>query len=139
MLFMLGKDEKDRAGGVMNELIDRLVASAGIDRAQAEQAIGIILDFLLKEGPTDRVQALISALPGASDAIAAQQAPAGAGNFLTGMGGVMGAANRLMGVGLSMGQVQTVTRELVAHARETVGEDAVEEIVDAIPGLAPFV
>ena len=31
-----------------------------------------------------------------------------------GMGGIMGAANRLMAAGLSMGQVQSVTREVVA-------------------------
>lgn len=132
-------DEQSRLGGVMNELVDRLVASAGVDRAQAEKAIAIILDFLLKEGPADRIQALIDKLPGAADAVAAEQSAGSSGGFLTGMGGIMGTANRLMGAGLSMGQVQTVTRELVAHARETLGEDAVEDIVDAIPGLAPFV
>ena len=39
-----------------------------------------------------------------------------------GMGGIMGAANRLMSAGLSMGQVQSVTREIVAYAREKAGE-----------------
>jgi hypothetical protein len=54
------------------------------------------------------------------------------------MGGLMGAANRLMAAGLSMGQLQCVTRELVAHGRETAGEDTVGEIVGAIPGLSQF-
>jgi hypothetical protein len=123
----------------MNELIERLMAAAGVDRPQAERAIAIILSFLLKEGPADRVQALIDKLPGAGAAVAAEEASGGSGGFLGGMGGVMGTANRLMAAGLSMGQVQTVTRELVAHARETIGEDAVEDIVDAVPGIAPFV
>ena len=49
----------------MDELIARLVANVGIDRTQAERAVGIIFDFLRKEGPADKVQALIDRLPGA--------------------------------------------------------------------------
>jgi hypothetical protein len=45
----------------------------------------------------------------------------------------------MMAAGLSMGQVQAVTRETIAYSREKLGEDAVADIVDAIPGLAPFV
>ena len=45
----------------------------------------------------------------------------------------------MMSVGLSMGQVQAVTRETIAFAREKAGEDTVGEIVGAIPGLAQFV
>ena len=33
----------------MDELIGRLVADVGVDRAAAEKAVGIILDFLAKE------------------------------------------------------------------------------------------
>ena len=43
----------------MDELIARLIANVGIDQAQAERAVGIIFDFLRKEGPTDKVQALM--------------------------------------------------------------------------------
>ena len=49
----------------MDELVARLVANVGVDKATAEKAVGIILDFLLKEGPSDKVQALIDQLPGA--------------------------------------------------------------------------
>jgi hypothetical protein len=55
------------------------------------------------------------------------------------MGGVMGAGMRMMSAGLSMGQVQSVTRAVIAYTREKAGEDAVGEIVAAIPGLAQFV
>ena len=44
----------------MDELLDLLVAKVGIDRGVAEKAVGIILAFLLKEGPSDKVQALIN-------------------------------------------------------------------------------
>jgi hypothetical protein len=38
-----------------------------------------------------------------------------------------------------MGQVQAVTREIIGYSREKLGEDAVGEIVGAIPGLGQFV
>jgi hypothetical protein len=118
----------------MDELLDRLVAKVGIDRGVAEKAIGIILAFLLKEGPSDKVQALIDQMPGAETAV---EAAASEGGF--GMGGVMGVGTKLMAAGLSMDQMQSGTREIIAYAREKVGEDAVGEIVGSIPGLGQFV
>lgn len=118
----------------MDELLDRLVANVGVDRATAEKAVGIILRFLLKEGPAERVRSLIDQLPGA-DALVE---PAQSGG-LFGMGGIMGAGTQLMGIGLSMGQVQAVTKEVIGFAREKLGEDAVGEIVGAIPGLGQFI
>ncbi len=122
----------------MDELIARLVADVGIDRATAETAVGIILDFLVKEGPADKVQPLLAKLPGA-EALIQKAASAGGGGLGGAMGGVMGTGMRLMSVGLSMGQVQSVTRAVIAYTREKAGEDAVGEIVAAIPGLAQFV
>ena len=58
----------------MDELLDRLVAKVGIDRGVAEKAVGIILAFLLKEGPSDKVQALINQMPGAVSWLASSQA-----------------------------------------------------------------
>jgi hypothetical protein len=118
----------------MDELIGRLVADVGVDRNAAETAVGIILDFLAKEGPTDKVQLVVAKLPGA-EALMQKAASDGGG----GMGGVMGAGMRMMGAGLSMGQVQAVTRQFIAYAREKVGENELGEIVGAIPGLAQFV
>jgi hypothetical protein len=122
----------------MDELIARLVAKVGVDREAAEKAVSIILDFLVKEGPPDKVQPLIDKLPGAQALIQAQQASdAGGGMFA--MGGLMGAGTKMMAAGLSMGQVQGVTTEVIAFSREKAGEDAVGEIVGSIPGLSQFV
>jgi len=117
----------------MDELIGRLVASVGIERDVAEKAVVIILQFLQKEAP-DQAPKLIAALPGAEAMLAAQ--PPSGGGFE--MGGLMGAGTKLMGIGLSMGQVQGVTRETLAFAREKAGEDAVGEVVGAVPGLSQF-
>ncbi len=92
----------------MDELIGRLVANLGVERATAETAVGIILAFLAKEGPPDKIQTLLAKLPGAEALM--QKAPADGG----GMGGVMGAGMQMMSAGLSMGQVQDVTREFIA-------------------------
>lgn len=122
----------------MEELIARLVANVGVDRVAAEKSVGIILDFLVKEGPPDKVQALIDRLPGAQALLEAQQAgDAGGGMFS--MGGLMGAGTKMMALGLSMGQVQGVTKEVIAYSREKAGENAIGEIVGAIPGLSQFV
>jgi len=120
--------------GVMDELLDRLVANVGVDRGVAEKAVGIILAFLFKEGPSDKVQALVNLMPGAETAM---QAAANEGG--TGMGGVMGVGTKLMAVGLSMDQMQSATREIISYSREKLGEDAVGEIVGSIPGLGQFI
>ncbi len=121
-------------GEAMDELLDRLVANVGVDRSVAEKAVGIILAFLLKEGPSDKVQALISMMPGAETAV---QSAGSEGGF--GMGGIMGVGTKLMAAGLGMDQMQAVTRELIAHAREKAGEDTVGEIVGSIRGLGQFI
>jgi len=124
----------------MDELIARLVADIGIDRATAEKAVGIILDFLVKEGPADKVQPLLAKLPGAEALMQRTAGESDAGGMMAGaMGGVMGAGMRMMSAGLSMGQVQSVTRAVIAYTRDKAGEDAVGEMVAAIPGLAQFV
>ena len=116
----------------MDELVGRLVANVGIDRMVAEKSVGIILAFLLREGPTDKVQALIQKMPGAEAAVEAASGGIG-------MGGIMGVGTKLMAAGLSMGQMQGGTREILAYAREKVGDEEVGEIVGSIPGLGQFV
>ncbi len=122
----------------MDELVDRIVANAGVDRAVAEKSVGIIFDFLSKEGPTEKVHALLDQLPGAEAAIAAARA-GDAGGVFGSMGGIMGVGSRLMSAGLGMGEIQGVTRELIAYAREKAGDEAVNSIVAAVPGLSQFI
>ena len=119
----------------MDELVDQVVGNVGIDRPVAERAVGIILDFLATEGPADTVQALLERLPGATEAVESARAEGGG----AGTGGIMGVGSRLMSAGLSMGEIQGVTRELIAYARDKAGDHDVNAIVDAIPGLSQFI
>jgi hypothetical protein len=118
----------------MDELIAGLVTDVGVDRSAAERAVGIILDFLVKEGPADKVQPLMAKLPGA-EALRAKTGSESSGL----MSGVMGAGMRMMSAGLTMGEVQDVARAVLAYAREKAGDKAISEVGAAIPGLAQFV
>jgi hypothetical protein len=133
----------------MEELVTKIADAAGLDAATAARAVGIVLDFLRKEAPADKVAAMFAAMPGAEaladDAAAADGGGAKPGGLMGAIGGLMGGgglmalAGRLTGAGLSMDQMQTLGHELFAHGREAAGEDAMGEIVGAVPGLSQFV
>jgi hypothetical protein len=124
--------------GAMDELVDQVVGTVGIDRPVAERAVGIILDFLATEGPVDTVQAVLEHIPGAAEAAAAAHAEGG-GGLLGAAGGIMGVGSRLMSAGLNMNEIQGVARVIIAYAREKAGDHDVNTIVDSIPGLNQFV
>jgi hypothetical protein len=121
----------------MTELVDRVIARTGLDRATAEKAVGIILDFLSKEGPANKVQDLLARLPG-HDALIASASAEGGGMFGN-VGGIMGVGSRLMGAGLGMGEIQDVIRELVAYGRDKGASDALSDIAASIPGLSQYI
>lgn len=120
----------------MDELIARLVAKVGVDPDAAQKAVGIIFQFLLSDGPTDKVRELMTRIPGANELVKAQGGDE-SGGFS--MGGIMGAGTKMMAAGLSMDQIQGVTREFIAYAREIAGDEAVGEVVGSIPGLEQFI
>lgn len=93
----------------MDGRVGRLVAGVSVDRTAA----GVILDFLNKEGPADKMRG--------------------------GIGGVMGAGMRMMAARLSMSEARRGARQFSAYAREKIGGYQVGKIVGAIPGLAQFV
>ena len=122
----------------MDELVARLSSAAGIDAAKATAAVKAILVFLDREAPADAVGELVNALPGADAALAEAKAEQG-GDAGFGGFGAMAAYHALTAVGLSGSEVQVVTKELLAHAREVVGEETVGRIVGSIPGLEAFI
>src|SRR5258705_1087245 len=107
----------------MDELIARLAAKAGIDNAVAEKTIGIILDFLRNEGPSDKVQALIDKILGAETAIAASSNSRGLSGLMG--GGLMALGTKLMGLGLGIGELQSIARELFRFGRCYIVDDQI--------------
>ncbi|HET7887534.1 MAG TPA: DUF2267 domain-containing protein [Bradyrhizobium sp.] len=120
----------------MDELTGRLAAKVGIEGAVAEETIGIMLGFLRREGPSDKVQALIDEIPGAEAAISASESTAGLSKLMG--GGLMAVGTRLMALGLGVNDIQSIARELFRFGRDKIGEDQMGAIVAATPGLNQF-
>jgi hypothetical protein len=120
----------------MDELIELLTAKVGIDRAVAAKTIGIILNFLLNEGPRDKVQELIAATPGADAAVADAESGGGIGGLMG--GGLMALGGKLMALGLGMGEIQSVARELLTYGRGKIGAEKMDAIIAETPGLSQF-
>ena len=102
----------------------------GLEPAVARKAVGIIINFLCREGPADKVGALVDGLPGAR-ALGDEHSGAS--------GGLLGVFNDLTEIGLGMSQVQALTSAFIAFARTRVSDTAVDEVVSGIPGLSQFV
>jgi hypothetical protein len=120
----------------MDELVEQLAATVGIDRTVAEKTVGIILGFLRTEGPADTVQVLIDKIPGAETAIGANASSGGLSGIFG--GGLMALGSKLMGLGLGMNQIQSVARELFKFGRDRIGADKIDEIISGTPGLSQF-
>ena len=120
----------------MDELVVRLTAEASIDSAVAEKTVGIMLGFLRREGPADKVQALIDTIPGAEAAIAASSSNGGFSRLMG--GGLMAVGTRLMAFGLGMNEIQGVARELFRFGRDKIGAEHMSEIISGTPGLSQF-
>lgn len=121
----------------MQTIIDKVAAAAGIDAATARKAAAVVLDLIAREAPRDKVERLFAALPGA-DALAREGT--GGGGLLGALGGNLGAAySKLRDAGLDTDQMRSAGQTLLASAREAAGEEAVDDILKSIPGLAKLV
>ncbi len=138
----------------MQELIQRITTSLGIDEEIANKAVGMILGYIQNAGEDSAVANLIDQIPGAADMISqfgsAEPAESGDGGLMgmamgalssvTGGGddGIMAVGQRLLSEGLDMGQVKNIASETIGYAKEQAGEDAVEAVTSKIPGLSAF-
>jgi hypothetical protein len=116
----------------MDDLIGRLVANSGVDCTAAEQAVGLRLRVL--RGPAGMTRALIGSMLSAEAAMAASNPSSRSPSMFSLIGGVTGIGSRSTSAGPSMDRMQAVARKTVC-AREIAGEDAVGDIVGAIPAL----
>jgi len=87
------------------------------------------------EEPPDKVRPLLARLGGA-ETLLRLAASDNAGGF--GMSEAIGAGMRTMAAGLSMGQIQSVGREVLLYAREQVGAETVDKTVVAFLGPSQF-
>ncbi|WP_421724314.1 DUF2267 domain-containing protein [Bauldia sp.] len=115
----------------MDDLVAAIATDCGLDTDTARTVAVVILKFLESAGPADQTRALIDALPGAREAMAANAAGSSPG--------LLGAFSDLSAAGLGTEQIQTAARSFGTFARGQAGDEAVDAVVSSIPGLGPFV
>ncbi len=113
----------------MDELVNDIMARTGLDRPVAEQAIGIIVSFLEREGPSQKVTAMIDKLPGARALADAHG----------GRGGIFAAMNDLGAAGLGMGEIRATVEAFIGFAKAKLGDSDVDAVIRGIPGAALFI
>ena len=123
----------------MQELIERIVSATGLDRTQAEKALGITLSLLKSEGDAAKVEELFVKLPGAGE-LAERHGKSAKSGFLGGLlGGPMAAIGKLKSAGLSMDQIKQLGQVTLDYAKEKAGAKLVKEAAGSIPGLSAYV
>ena len=138
---------------MIEQLVTRIAATAGIDPAIAEKAVGMLLGFIQQQGDDGAVAQMIQQIPGAAGLVAQYngaetQASGGGllGSVMGAVGGMMGGGagdlmqlgQGLMAEGLDMGQIQQVAGETLSFAKEHAGEDTVNQVIESVPGLSKF-
>jgi hypothetical protein len=131
----------------MRAVISKLAVEVGINEQIAEKAAGMILSLLQRNDSSEAVENLLAKLPGAADLAANHSEPAPSGGGLAGMlGGLMGGStgdalatvSALQSDGLTTDQIKQFGGGLLTYARETVGDNLVDEAVSNIPGLSQY-
>ena len=128
------------------DIVSAVATRLNIDNATAETAVGTILSILDHEAAGTKADALFDQLPGARDL--AQQydvmAQAGGGGLMGMLGSALGdragallnGMAKLKGLGLSVAQIEEAGQQLVEQAKSAAGLDAVNDILNDVPGLA---
>ncbi|WP_238121947.1 MULTISPECIES: hypothetical protein [unclassified Xanthobacter] len=122
----------------MDDLIARLTQHLDVSPGTARSLVGIVLKFLCHEAPHEALAPLLAAHPWIPEVLAAtpeEPAPALSERHFGGVARLMHVADRMMAQGLTMPQVQEAVRDIVAYARESVGDAEIDAVVRAVPGL----
>jgi hypothetical protein len=106
----------------MHTLIGRLGAIQGVDRTAAGKAVGTVLPLRRGDDAVCSTTGGSDRAPGARAAAAISQTNSNSGDI------------RNTGAGSSIREVPIVAREALGCARHMVGENAVGDSVDAVPG-----
>ncbi|MCW5695230.1 MAG: DUF2267 domain-containing protein [Bauldia sp.] len=116
----------------MDELLARLEEKAGVGPEAGRKAIQTILSYLDKNAPAEKMAPLYAAIPGARELAGEKK---GGGLFSILGGGLMGVYAQLTAAGLSSTQMQAAGNEILAFAREKLGDAAVDDIANSVPAI----
>lgn len=102
----------------MDDRIGRLAANTGVDRTAADNAVGIILQFLSKEGPTAQAQVHFQRRLCSGAAVRAAHSL----RISSATGGVVGVGAQAMTAAPSTAQVRLAIRDIIRVVREMRGK-----------------
>lgn len=129
----------------MQNLIDKITATMGVDAAKAEKAVGILLNLVSTQGDKTKVDALFAKMPGAKELVMTHGGDgAGGGGFmgiLAGgmMGGPLAMIAKLQAIGLTTDQIKHVGTLTIDYAKDQAGVKAVRDAAANIPGLNSYI
>lgn len=117
----------------MDELLARLQQKAGIGPEAGRKAVQAVLSYLDKNAPAPQMAKLYAAVPGSKELAAEKKGGGGLFGMLG--GGLMGVYSQLTAAGLSTTQMQQAGGEILAFAREKLGDATVDDIANSVPAL----
>lgn len=125
----------------MQDFINSVTERLGIDQDQAKGAVGSLLAMIRKEDDSGDANELVDKLPGAN-ALADEAEGDGGGGLLGKVGGMLGglgggAAGGLAGLAsnLPTDKIGDFVKMFVDWAKEKVGPDLVNKVIDKVPAL----
>ena len=113
----------------MDDLMEEIMTKTGLGKPAVEQALGIIISFLEREGPAGKVTPMIDKLPGARALAEAHG----------GSGGLFAVFNDLSAAGLGLGEIREVAGAFIRFAKARLGASEVDAVIRAIPSVAQFI
>jgi hypothetical protein len=123
----------------MQDLIEKIAVATGMDAAQTEKAVGILLNLVKTQGNQVMMPELFSKLPGAAE-IASKHGGGFMGMLAGGlMGGPLAMITKLQAAGLSTDQMKIVGTLTMDYAKEKVGQKEMKLMAGNIPGLAVYI
>ena len=138
---------------LIDELIGRCADKVGLTEGQSRLGLSAALALIQKHADPDKVQALMTAIPGSAElaqegtAITESNKPRGLiGGLMGKTGGAGGAAmadamalnQRLSKEGVMLSDMQAVLPLAMDFVHEKTGTDLLREVLGSIPGLGPL-
>jgi hypothetical protein len=115
----------------MEELIERIERRVGVAPETARKSIAAFLTYFDRNGPKERMAEFYQAVPDAVSLVGKRRG----GILGVFSNGLMSIYAQLTAAGFSIEQMQMAGEEVIAFAREKVGDDAVEDLIAETPGI----
>jgi hypothetical protein len=131
----------------MQDFIQQAMRALGTSEDTTKTATGSLLSFVAQNAPQADVNALMGAMPGARELMAAPTPAGGGGGGMLGSlagaasalgmpgGGSAGLVGALLQSGLSAGQAPQLISLFAGFAKTKVGPELFARIAAAVPGL----